>query len=248
MGTNSSLTVQKVSSPGKTALTKTSPPRRKRIDLVQEVVSLLEKQILSGEFAIGSALPPEGQLCVDFGVSRTVIREAMRILGTRGLVEVSQGKLPRVKPVDPAHVVHSLSTYLQRADHSLLNLTEVRLQLETAIAALAAKRATPEDLKAMEEMNQQLIESGTLEKKIDADLRFHAYLAEATQNPVFGLLLDPLAHLMRLSRKATLSRTGAERAVAGHRKILNAVRRGDGKAARQAMLDHLAMAKEDLEE
>lgn len=220
--------------------------RRERGDLVQGVVALLEKQIVAGELAADRPMPPEGELSRQLGVSRTVIREAMRILGARGLVEVSQGKLPRVKPADPAHVVDSLAIFLQRADHSLLNLTEVRLQLETAIAALAARRATAEQVAAMEDANRRLVGPGTLDQRIDADLRFHALLAEATQNPVFGVLLEPLAHLMRLSRKATLSRTGAERAVAGHRAILEAIRRGDSDAARQAMLEHLTMAERDL--
>jgi GntR family transcriptional regulator, transcriptional repressor for pyruvate dehydrogenase complex len=220
--------------------------RRERGDLVQGVVDLLEKQIVAGDLAADRPMPPEGELSRQLGVSRTVIREAMRILGARGLVEVSQGKLPRVKPADPAHVVDSLATFLQRAEHSLLNLTEVRLQLETAIAALAARRATADQLAAMEEMNRRLVGPGTLDQRIDADLRFHALLAEATQNPVFGVLLEPLAHLMRLSRKATLSRTGADRAVDGHRAILEAIRRGDPEAARQAMLEHLTMAERDL--
>jgi GntR family transcriptional regulator, transcriptional repressor for pyruvate dehydrogenase complex len=239
------LSNQRASS-AKSPRTKIFARRRERVDLVQGVVDLLGKQILTGQLAPDQPMPPEGQLSSQLGVSRTVIREAMRILGARGLVEVSQGKLPRVKPADPAHVVDSLTTFLQRADHSLLHLIEVRLQLETAIAALAAKRATAEQIAAMEEMNRLLVGQGTLDQRIDADLRFHSLLAEATQNPVFGVLLEPLAHLMRLSRKATLSRTGAERAVAGHLAILEAIRQGDPEAARRAMYEHLAMAEQDL--
>ncbi len=180
------------------------------------------------------------------GVSRTVIREAMRILGERGLVEVSQGRSPRVKPADPAHVVSSLATFLMRGDHSLLHLIEVRRPLETEIAAIAARRITPHQLEALEQAHLQLAEAKALDDRIDADLRFHELLAESTGNPVFGLLLAPLAHLMRLSRKQTLGRTGVERAIAGHEKILAAVRRGDSDSARKAMLDHLAMAEKDL--
>jgi DNA-binding FadR family transcriptional regulator len=98
----------------------------------------------------------------------------------------------------------------------------------------------------MEEATRQLVDAGTLDQRIDADLRFHAILAEATQNPVFGILLEPLAHLMRLSRKETLGRSGSECAVVGHRKILEAVRRGDRAAARQAMYDHLTESANDL--
>jgi GntR family transcriptional regulator, transcriptional repressor for pyruvate dehydrogenase complex len=226
--------------------TGSKPPRRQRVDLVQGVATHLEQQILSGSLTSDQPMPPEGELSRQLGVSRTVVREAMRILGARGLVEVSQGKLTRVKPADPSHVVDSLATFLQRADHSLLHLIEVRRLLETSIAALAAERATPEQIEAMEEMNRKLAGQGTLDQRIDADLSFHALLAEATRNPVFGLLLEPLANLMRLSRKATLGRTGAERAVAGHREILEAIRRRDPQTARQAMLDHLALAEEDL--
>jgi GntR family transcriptional regulator, transcriptional repressor for pyruvate dehydrogenase complex len=230
----------------KALLPKIAAPRAGRVDLVQNVVTVLSDQIISGQFAPNLPIPPEGQLSQQMGVSRTVIREAMRILVTRGLVEVAQGKLPRVKPVDPSHVIDSLSTFLQRADHSLLHLIEVRRLLETAIAAMAAERVTPEQIAAMEEANRQLIEAKTLDQQIDVDLRFHALIAEATKNPVFGILLEPLAHLMRLSRKTTLSRTGVARAASDHHEILNAIRRGDSEAARSAMLDHLARAEQDL--
>jgi DNA-binding FadR family transcriptional regulator len=217
-----------------------------RLDLVREVTERLREQILAGAFNADRALPPEGRLGQALGVSRTVIREAMRILVAQGLVEVSQGKLPRVKPADPAHVFESITTFLQRADHSLAHLVEVRRHLESSIAALAAERATPQHVAAMEEANRQLTAAATLDQQIKADVRFHTLLAEATGNPVFGLLLEPLAHLLRLSLKKTLGRTGVERAAGGHQKILAAVRRGDPEGARQAMLDLVAMSEMDL--
>jgi DNA-binding FadR family transcriptional regulator len=238
------VTKPKAGSHALAAGTQLTPLRR--MNLVEEVVARLGRQIVSGDLAPGQSLAPEGQLSLEIGVSRTVVREAMRILGERGLVEVSQGRPPRVKPADPAHVVTSLSTFLQRGDHSLLHLIEVRCPLEARIAAIAAQRATPDQLAAMEQANRHLAEAKKLDDRIEADLRFHDLLAESTGNPVFGLLLSPLANLMRLSRRQTLGRTGAERAAAGHEKILAAVRRGDADAAGQAMLEHLAMAKQDL--
>jgi DNA-binding FadR family transcriptional regulator len=217
-----------------------------RLDLVQEVTERLREQILAGAFDADKTFPPEGQLGQALGVSRTVIREAMRILVAQGLVEVSQGKAPRVKPADPAHVFDSITTFLQRADHSMTHLVEVRRHLESSIAALAAQRATPQHVAAMEEANRQLIAAATLDQQIKADVRFHTLLAEATGNPVFGLLLEPLAYLLRLSLKKTLSGTGVERAASGHRRILAAVRQGDPEGARQAMLDLVAMSEMDL--
>lgn len=225
---------------------RSSAPRRRRVDLVPSVVTQLQQEILSGQRPAGQALPPEAKMCLELGVSRTVVREAMRILQTRGLVVIAQGRLPRVKAADAAPVVDSLTTFLKRTGHSLVHLLEVRRQLETAIAALAAERATPEQLTALEQVNAQLAQASSLSKGIELDLRFHALLAQATGNPVLGLLLEPLAHLMRLSRKTTLSRTGMARAAAGHAAILAAVRRGDPLAAHQAMLEHLEKAEHDL--
>jgi DNA-binding FadR family transcriptional regulator len=220
--------------------------RVRRVDLVQEVAARLEEQILSGQFAPGQAIPPEGRLSVQLGVSRTVIREAMRILGARGLVAVSQGKSPRVKPADPTHVADSIAAFLQRTNHSLRHLVEVRRHLETSIASLAAQRATPDQIAVMEEAIDELAAAQSLDSQIAADMRFHTLLADATGNPVFGLLLQPLTHLLQWSLKETLGRTGAKRAAECHELILAAVRQGDPEAARQAMLDLVAMAEHDL--
>jgi DNA-binding FadR family transcriptional regulator len=179
-------------------------------------------------------------------VSRTVIREAMRVLGARGLVEVSQGKLPRVKAADPSLVVDSLATYLHRSAPSLFQLIEVRRHFETLLARLAASRATSVEVAAMQETIGLLRDADTLEGQIAQDIRFHSLLAAASQNPIFGMLLDPLSQLMRLSQTATLSRAGAERAASDHQKILDAIRLADPEAAANAMLQHLERAERDL--
>ena len=217
-----------------------------KVDLVREVVNRLRDQIIAGQFEPSGLMPAEGELCETFSVSRTVIREAMRMLRAQGLVEVSQGRVPRVRRADPQYVVESFGTFLQRGDHSLLDLLEVRRPLETEIAALAARRATPPQIKKMEETIKQQAKASTLEEQIDADIRFHDLLAEAAGNPIFGLLLTMLASLMRRSRQETISRLGSKRALAGHRAVLAAIRRTDVSAAREAMLEHLAMAEEDL--
>jgi GntR family transcriptional repressor for pyruvate dehydrogenase complex len=217
-----------------------------RLDLVREVAERLRAQIIAGVFDGDRTLPPEGRLGEAFSVSRTVIREAMRILAAQGLVEVSQGRAPRVRPVDSQTVVETFHTYLQREDHSLLDLIEVRRPLEAVIAALAAERAMPAQIQELEESVRQLSSARQASRQIDADLRFHELLAEATGNPIFPLLLKTLAGLMRCSRQKTLARSGVETTVAGHRAVLAAVQRRDPDAARQAMLDHLTEAERDL--
>ncbi|MBN1908097.1 MAG: FadR family transcriptional regulator [Pirellulales bacterium] len=218
----------------------------KRLDLVREVVERLRDQILSGEYEPEGLLPPEGRLGESLGVSRTVVREAMRILGAQGLVEVSQGKRPRVRPADPQTVVETFGTYLRRGDHTLLDLIEVRRPLETEIVTLAALRADPAHVQALEETIQRMADARSLRDRAEADARFHDLLAESTGNPLFTLLLTTVSGAMRRSTKATLSRTGADRALRGHRAILKAIRNRDADAARRAMFEHLRMAEEDL--
>ena len=218
-----------------------------RLNLVREAVEQLRRQILGGRLAAGEAIPPEGQLCQRFGVSRTVIREAMRILQAQGLVEVSQGKLPRVKPVDPQDLAQTLGTFLQRGNHSLLHLVEVRQPLESEIAAVAAARATAEEIAALRQSVEQMAAARSLAAQVEGDLAFHDLLATATHNPVFPVLLGVLADLMRRSRRKTLSKTGLARALLGHRAVLAAVEKHRPDEARRAMLEHLSLAKEDLD-
>jgi len=99
----------------------------------------------------------------------------------------------------------------------------------------------------MKKAIQQQREASSLEEQIDADIHFHNLLAQAAANPLFEMLLTTLAGSMRKSRRTTISRVGTSRALAGHVTILASVRRADSEAARAAMLEHLAMAEEDLQ-
>jgi GntR family transcriptional repressor for pyruvate dehydrogenase complex len=218
----------------------------KRLNLVREVVNRIRTQILAGEYGPEDLLPPEGRLGESLGVSRTVVREAMRILGAQGLVEVSQGKRPRVRPADPQTVLDTFGTYLQRGDHTLLDLIEIRLPLETEMVALAAQRATAAQIAAMAQTINEMASAKNLQRRVEADARFHELLAESTGNPLFSLLLTTVSEAMRRSRSETLSRTGTDRALRGHRAILAAIRKQDAGAGRKAMAEHLRMAEEDL--
>ena len=218
----------------------------KRQNLVEEVVRQMRDQIIRGEWKAGGPMPSEGRLCEDMGVSRTVVREAMRMLSAQGLVEVSQGKRPRVKHADPDTVIETIGTYLRRKDHTLLDLLEVRRPMEAEIASLAALRAKPPQIKMMHETINSVSADSPIEELIAAEFLFHATLAEASGNPLFPLILEALANVMKHSHKETLERTGLERARSGHRAILKAVRNGDSVGARKAMVEHLKNAEEDL--
>lgn len=216
-------------------------------DMVVTVLDRLTGHIVNGDFDANGVLPSEGELAKSFGVSRTVIREAMRSLRAQGLVEVSQGKAPRVKPPDSKAAIASLELLLRRNKATLLNLAEVRQPLESEIAALAAERATDENLRQLERAIHELGAASGLEERIEADIRFHRVLGEATGNPVFVLLLETLAEFLRESRQKTLAYSGVEHALGGHRAVLAAVRSRNPSKAREAMLDHLRLATRDLQ-
>jgi len=235
--------------------TKSSEPRTEksgksrtggRPDRVATVLKQLTHEIISGQFAPGTALPPEGELAKSHGVSRTVIREAMRGLRAHGLVEMSQGKPARVRPPDPKAAIASLEMLLRRNRASLLNLMEVRRPLESEIAALAAERANDEHLRQLEHTIHELAAASTSEQRIEADVKFHRVLGEATGNPVFVLLLETLAGFLRESRQKTLAHSGVDLALQGHRAVLEAVCSRDSNKAREAMLEHLRRAARDL--
>jgi GntR family transcriptional regulator, transcriptional repressor for pyruvate dehydrogenase complex len=219
-----------------------------RRNLVRDMSEQLRKEILTGCFASTETLPTEGRLCEVFGVSRTVVREAIRSLQAQGLIEVSQGRPPRVKPVDPQSVIETLQTYLHRGNHLLLDLVEVRRPLESGIAALAAERATPQQIEQMRNSIEQMAAARSQNAILAADERFHDLLAEATGNRVFSMLLSVLVDMIRQSRRRTIAKAGLDITVAGHRAILAAVEKRDPDAARKAMLVHLNLAEQALQE
>lgn len=213
---------------------------------VDEVVQRLREQIVGGKLTTGASLPSEGDLATALRVSRTVIREAMRILCTQGLVEISQGRRPRVKGADPQAAIVSLDALLSRGSDSLQHLTEVRLPLEMEIAGLAAQRATEEQLQALDAANQRLAAAANLEDAIDADIGFHRALAAATNNPLFVLLLETVAQLLRESRRRTLTTSGVQLALDEHIRIYETVKQRDPEAARAAMRQHMRLIERDL--
>jgi DNA-binding FadR family transcriptional regulator len=216
-------------------------------DMVAAVWGSLTERIVQGDFDGSGLLPSEGELAKSFDVSRTVVREAMRSLRAQGLVEVSQGRAPRVKSPDSKATVASLRLLLRRNKATLLHLVEVRQPVEGEIAALAAERANAEHLRQLDRAIQDLATAAPLDERIEADVRFHRILAEATGNPVFVLLLETLADFLRESRQRTLAYSGVEQALVGHRAVLEAVRDHDPVKAREAMQKHLQLAARDLQ-
>jgi GntR family transcriptional repressor for pyruvate dehydrogenase complex len=221
-----------------TGLETWEPVREERLDLVQCVVEQLREKILNGAFEPAGFLPAESALARHLLVSRPVVREAMRVLSAQGLVEVSQGRRARVLPADPRASADTLNCLFARSKMSALDLIELRRVLEVEIAALAAERATEEDLRALEQVTETLKAakaSGKLEPAVEADVAFHQRLAQATGNRAFALLMQTMSSLLLDSVRRTASRCPPD----VHQPVLEAVRRHDVQKARKAMYWHI---------
>ena len=218
-------------------------------DLVTQTARKLEQDILSGQMAPGDLLPSEREISAEMGVSRSVVREALGRLASLGLVRSLHGSGTRVEAPNGKLVATGYQILLRRGEIRLSDVAAVRLPLETAIAAGAARRRTDDHLVRLAEAQAALANPrGVLEAHVKADLTFHAILAEATGNPLFGIVLAPIQELLIESRRRTLGRHGAALAHDHHTHILDAVRAGDPAAAAQAMRLHLEANFQHLSE
>jgi len=216
--------------------------------LYEQIVNQIEQRIIAGELKVGDQLPPENELAEQFRVSRTAVREAVKTLREKRLVEIRIGKGTFITNAAPETMRRSLGLIMKfGAANGSSHLVEVREILEPEIAALAATRITEEFISTME---QAVVIMDTALDDVDifveADLDFHLALAEATQNPIIPILMDSIIDMLREQRKRTgLVSGGLERGQSHHKKILEAVIQRDSQAARQAMQNHLQQVRED---
>jgi len=219
----------------------------KTTDHVTELADALEKAILKGKYQAGDALPSERELSARWGVSRSVVREALGRLTSLGLIRSRHGSGTRVEPASCRQVELGYQRLISRSDFDMAHLVQIRLPLETEIAARAAEKRTEQHLRALEETQLVLGDSRrNLKAHVAADLRFHATLAEATGNPLFLVVLEPIQRLLIESRRRTLGQFGSEVAYEHHGRILRAVAAGDAAAAAEAMRRHLEANYEHL--
>jgi len=216
-------------------------------DRVSELVAHFERRILAGELAPGDLLPPERAISLERGVSRSVVREAISRLASLGLVRSVHGSGTRVESPSGRPITQGYQRLLRQGEVELSHLAQVRLPLETTIAGLAARHRSDEQLRRLERTQEALAQPRAgLEAQVRADLEFHAVLAEASGNCLFGLMLAPIQELLIESRRRTLGRHGARLALEHHAAILDAVRRRDEPAAAEAMRRHLEVNERHL--
>lgn len=213
--------------------------------LTEQVTTALRKDIMRGVFERGGPLPSEQAMAREFGVSRTVMREAIARLKADGLVVTQQGRGIFVAS-SSASLPFRLKADLEDVA-ALLKIIELRIGFEVEAAGLAAKRRSSADLKRMRKALDDMahaIEDRDLERGVAADVYFHTALCQATQNEHFASLHEFLsAYLMdsiHISRYRTSRAQGLERSVqAEHEAIFKAIEAGDAEAARASARAHI---------
>jgi GntR family transcriptional repressor for pyruvate dehydrogenase complex len=216
--------------------------------LYEQIVQQIEESILKGELNEGSQLPAERDLAKQFGVSRTAVREAIKALQEKGLVDAFPGRGTFVTNGTSNSMRRSLDRIIKSGEpDGLAYLVEVREILEPEIAALAAVRATEQDLTAMREALDVMDNAGRdSDAFIEADLDFHLALAEAAANPIVLSLIDSIVGLLREQRLRIFRIPGGpECGQDHHKRILEAIQRHDPHEARVAMQAHLSQVRED---
>jgi GntR family transcriptional repressor for pyruvate dehydrogenase complex len=216
--------------------------------LYEQILQQIEDAILKGTLKPGDQLPAERELAQQFGVSRTAVREAVKALREKGLVEAYSGRGTFVTDGTSQAVRQSLDLMMKIGQPGgTTHLAEVRAILEPEIAALAAVRAQEQDIATMREAVAMMDRSGLDgDAFIEADLDFHLSLAEAAANPLILSLIDSIVGLLREQRMRVFKVAGGpERGQFHHKRILEAVERRDSEKAREAMRAHLQQVRED---
>ena len=217
----------------------------RRNKVYEEVARQLERIILK-KLHPGDKLPSERELAESLGVSRSSIRDAIRSLELMGLVEPRQGAGTVVREISADVLMNPLTNVLRHKMELVGELLDFRKMLEPPLAARAATHASEEEIEEMDEiLRRQEAKLQRGEPAIEEDSEFHYSIAMASGNSVVLKVLDVLMDLLRDTRERSLQLEGRpQKSVAGHRRVLAAIKRRDAEAAKAAMRRHI----EDVEE
>ncbi|MFJ8816548.1 FadR/GntR family transcriptional regulator [Amycolatopsis thermoflava] len=214
------------------------PPKRATV-----VAQRLVKMIREDKLHAGDPLPPEHEMLDMFPVGRNTLREAMRVLELQGVITIRAGRGggPVVASPDSRHLASTLALLLQFAETPFRAVLETRMHIEPIIAELCADRSTPElaeqlwsSVRAMEDEpdDEQLF--------LDENQRFHELLAAASGNPLFGYFLNSLHWIIDgVALGVSYPKRARKIVIEAHRRICEAIARGDAEAAAEAMRQHM---------
>lgn len=223
----------------------------KRHSLTEQVADGIVAMILDEGLHTGDALPSTADMSDTFGVSRTVVREALAELAARGIIERSQGR-ESVVSTPGAHQLRELLGFRVRRDNvDAKAIMEFRQSIEVQAARLAAERASAESLEDLTNAWDRLAAARGESNFYEADIDFHGAIARASGNALIELVLDSLVDLLRDVRRTSFrgrKRLGKDPhiVIEDHRRILDAIIERDPEAAAAAMERHIAATLRDV--
>ena len=223
--------------------------RIKRISITDEVVKRIQEQITSGKMKIGEKLPVEGEMQKAFGVGRSTVREAVRVLVAMGLVEMRTGLGAFVKNIhEPSDA--AIEDWMVENEERLVDLMDIRSLVESRAVELAIERGTPEEIEQIAEIHKAFEEACSehnVVKLAKLDEEFHKAIAKASKNVYLIRLLKVIAGGLRDFRAQTFSHEKFMiNALKPHAAVVDGLRRKDVKKAVDAMRMHMERSLHDL--
>lgn len=224
-----------------------NPDSKNRTRAADGIIAVLEERIASGQLENEKPLPAERILMEEFGISRTVVREAITTLASRGLIETRPGFRPIVRTPDYETMIDGTATvvrYMLSEPRGVLDLYQCRVFIERGLVRDAANSADKEsiaELKAALQRNYEAIGDGSLFFK--TDMEFHEVLFHASNNPIFPAVHKAFATWLSPHwKKMNRSRERDEANYLAHKEIYDAILERDPDSAEAALSDHLSAA------
>lgn len=221
-----------------------------KANLYEQIADCLEDLILTDEtLQKEEKLPSEQTLAEKFGVSRNVIREALKILKERGLIDPRNGTGSYITKPEASNLSDVISRMVVMDNIDFGDIYDVRIILETAACKRAATNATAEDLAHMESLLEQLKHRDiTVEQRRELDFAFHVAIAESTGNPLLVVFVQTMKNVfLEMIEKGIFIEGGIEDAIKRHANIMEALKAGDPNMAEVMMYDHLHFSKKNVE-
>ena len=220
--------------------------KAKQSRVFQDVVEQIQDAILKGKLEPGTKLPPERELKDMFNTSRGTLREALRVLEQKGLIEIKLGVSGGaiIKHIDAEPVVKSLALLIRSGGVSLEHLSEFRIKTEGGLVELAATRATKEDIRELESLFNQAkayYEKNDWENFLKIDEKMHTYIGIMTRNPVFQFVQKCIhdnihqyyKEYLPMNKQKTLEN------LTDFKKLIAAMKVNDAKTASEIIIDHV---------
>ena len=212
------------------------------VRLYESVIDQIMDLVKRNELKPGDKLPPERELAEKLSISRNSLREAFRVLESRGLIKSKPGEGRFIREIRNNSHNNTENIILSLEKSSILELLEAREIFEVKIAKIAAQRAIPEDIELIERALNKMNEEEGLkdDKKTESDTEFHLAIAGASHNFVFVNIIKLHLDLLKETRGKTWQMPGRrEKQYQEHRAILQAIKKHNSKKAGEAMLKHL---------